>query len=59
MLSFQSIAVILILAWTCCYSISYGVWTWKKKNPFGALAIFALTAAAVLISLYTAFILHG
>jgi hypothetical protein len=57
--SFSSIAIVIILFWASCYTISFGVWTWKKNNKVGAFAIIALTAAAVATSLYTAFLLHG
>lgn len=39
-------AVTVVLAAVICYTASYGVWEWKKRNRAGAIAVFALCIAA-------------
>jgi hypothetical protein len=33
-------------------TISYGKWTWDKKNKLGAIMIYALAFAAVALPIY-------
>jgi hypothetical protein len=41
------IFVYVFLTGVCLHSISYGIWTWQKRNRFGAVMVF-LVAVAVL-----------
>lgn len=47
--------VLFILSWVCIYTVSYGLWTLKKKNRFGALMLFALALIVLGLPLYAAF----
>ncbi len=34
-----NIILIIIAVWISIYTFSYGVWTWKSKNKFGAFVV--------------------
>jgi len=36
-----------LCAWCSTYTISYGIFEWKSKNPTGAVAVFALCVPAL------------
>jgi len=49
--------IIVIFAWVFIYTVSYGVWTWKKdNNRLGAVAIFILIGFISVIYVYITFI---
>lgn len=33
----------------CVYTVSYGVWEWKRSNKAAAIAVYILSVAAVAI----------
>lgn len=37
------------------YTTSYGVWTWKSKNKPGAVMIFLLAFASLILPIYKLF----
>lgn len=45
----------IILSWIFIYTVSYGLWTWKNKNKFGACMIFLLASISTLLPIYTIF----
>jgi hypothetical protein len=56
MFSIINVFIILILAWTMCYTISYGVWAWKENYRMGAIAVFILAAITLALPGYTIFV---
>ncbi|OPX46317.1 hypothetical protein CLHUN_01330 [Ruminiclostridium hungatei] len=40
------IVMLLIAAWISIYTFSFGVWTWNKKNRFGAFVVMLIALAA-------------
>ena len=49
------IITLLLLVCISIYTVSYGVWTWKKKNRLGAVMIFLVAIAAFVIPVYSFF----
>lgn len=45
----------LIIIWVFLYTISYGRWTWKKKNKLGGAAVIFLAFAVVFLVAYQVF----
>jgi len=54
-LTFDRIILIIILLWVFIRTISYGKWTWDKKNRLGAIAIYFVAIASLIIPVYTMF----
>jgi len=54
-MSFLSVVEIIIVLWGCVYTISYGIWAWKKKNRLGAIAVFVLSIAVLALPVYVMF----
>jgi hypothetical protein len=48
-LTFDKIILIIILIWVFIRTMSYGKWTWDKKNKLGAIAIYVVAFAALII----------
>lgn len=46
---------LLALAFIFVYTISYGLWTWKSENKPGAVMIFLLAFASVILPVYKLF----
>ncbi|HOM02528.1 MAG TPA: hypothetical protein PLH43_06840 [Acetivibrio sp.] len=46
----------IILLWVFIKTISYGKWTWDKKNRLGAVMIFVVALAAVILPIYVFYI---
>lgn len=55
MITLSRIIVLIIIIGTFIYTISYGRWTWKKKNKLGAIMIFILAIAVILLPVYSLF----
>lgn len=49
----------IILLWTFIYTTSYGIWTWKKKNKLGAIALVVIALAALILPVYTIYFRKG
>jgi len=43
------IVMLLIAAWISIYTFSFGVWTWNKKNRFGAFVVMLIALAATVM----------
>ncbi|KKT77361.1 MAG: hypothetical protein UW75_C0064G0002 [Parcubacteria group bacterium GW2011_GWF2_44_8] len=59
MFMFMNIVMFIVLACTSLYTISYGVWTWKKKNKLGAVMIFVVAMTVLMLPVYTLYIRLG
>ncbi len=46
-------ALLLLLACISFYTVSFGVWTWRKKNRLGAIMIFAVALANLALPIYS------
>ncbi len=44
-----NIVMLLIAVWISIYTFSFGVWTWKKKNRFGAFVVMLLALATTVM----------
>jgi len=59
MISFDRIIMFVILLWISLYTMSFGRWTWKKKNKLGAVMVFAVALAVLVLPVYTIFFREG
>ncbi|HHV98658.1 MAG TPA: hypothetical protein GXX36_03645 [Clostridiaceae bacterium] len=53
-----TLGIIITLIFLVCvfiYTVSYGVWTWKKKNILGAVMIFLVAVAALALPVFSLF----
>ena len=51
----MSIGYIVLIGFLLCiaiYTASFGVWTWKRKNRFGAFMIFMVALIVVVLPVY-------
>ena len=48
-MTFDKIILIIILIWVFIRTMSYGKWTWDKKNRLGAIAIYIVAFASLII----------
>ena len=55
MITPERIFTIAILIWISVYTASYGRWTWKRKNKLGAMMIFLIALAVLVLPIYTIF----
>lgn len=44
--------LLLLLAFISFYTVSFGVWTWRKKNRLGAVMIFAVALTNLALPVY-------
>lgn len=51
--------VVLVLIGVFAYTVSYAKWVWKEKNRVGAMAVFVVGAASLLLPLYMIFFREG
>lgn len=56
MMSLSRLFLLLGLLCISFYTASYGVWTWKKQNKSGAVMIFVVAIATILLPIYTLWI---
>lgn len=56
MISFGTLLGAIIIIWVFMYTISYGSWTWKRKNKWGAIMIFLLALFVIVIPVYVMYI---
>ncbi|HPU45589.1 MAG: hypothetical protein GXX04_02505 [Clostridiaceae bacterium] len=52
MISGDYIVLIVFLLCVAVYTVSYGVWTWKKGNRFGAIMVFLVAVLTVALPVY-------
>ncbi len=43
------IVVMLIVIWISIYTISFGVWTWNRKNRFGAFVVMLIALISTVL----------
>lgn len=55
-MSFTQIFGSVIVIGVFIYTVSFGNWTWKKKNKIGACMIYLLAAISVALPFYAVFI---
>jgi len=53
MFSFTRVLIYIGLLILFIYTCSYGTWTWKKKNYFGAIIVFVLAVSIIALPVYT------
>ncbi len=44
-----NIILMLIVLWISIYTFSFGVWTWKKKNRFGAAVVMFIALVTTML----------
>ncbi|NLC68600.1 MAG: hypothetical protein GX754_07435 [Clostridiaceae bacterium] len=52
-LQLTDILVFLLLVWVFVYTVSYGVWTFRRNNKVGAVAVFLVALIAFLLPVLT------
>jgi len=55
---FSLIVLFIFLIWAFIRTVSYGKWTWDKKNRLGAIAIVAIAIIALVLPIYIIFVIH-
>lgn len=55
-MTFGRFFVFVILLWVFIRTISYGKWTWDKKNKLGAVMIYIVALAAIVLPIYTIYL---
>ncbi|MDQ2086185.1 hypothetical protein RBH29_07045 [Herbivorax sp. ANBcel31] len=50
---FERVALIIILTLVFLRTISFGKWTWDKKNRLGAIAVYVIALATLIIPIYS------
>jgi hypothetical protein len=53
MFSLSRVLIYIGLLILFIYTTSYGMWTWKKKNYFGAIIVFVLAVSIIALPVYT------
>jgi len=56
---YSRIIAVVILVWVFVYTVSYGKWTWKKKNRLGAVMVVLLAVFALMFPLFALFFRQG
>lgn len=54
-MSFFNTFLFFSLICVSLHTSSYAIWTWKKKNRFGALMVFLLALVEIGLPLYSVF----
>ena len=53
MITYDKIILIIVLLWISIYTMSYGVWTYKRKNKLGGIMIFFIALVTILLPTLT------
>ncbi|KNY28820.1 hypothetical protein [Pseudobacteroides cellulosolvens] len=59
MITTDRIFILILLLWIAAYVISFGIWTWKRKNKLGAAMVFLVALVTVVLPLYALFVREG
>lgn len=59
MITADRIFIIILLLLIAVYTISFGRWTWKRKNKLGAIMVFLVALATLVLPVYALFIREG
>lgn len=43
---------VIIVIWSFIYAMSFGFWTWKRKNRIGAVVVAIIAFAALILPMY-------
>ncbi|WP_162862581.1 hypothetical protein [Acetivibrio cellulolyticus] len=49
----STIFIFVILIWVFIRTLSYGKWTWDKKNRLGAIMILVVALAELILPIYS------
>ncbi|MFZ5988574.1 MAG: hypothetical protein ACOYWZ_15815 [Bacillota bacterium] len=52
-MSLGRLMVFVLLIWVFLKTVSYGKWTWDKKNKFGAIMVYILALTALILPIYS------
>lgn len=44
-----NVVLMLIAIWISIYTFSFGVWTWNKKNKFGAFVVMLISFVTTIL----------
>lgn len=55
MISIGRIALLVLLVWVFIYTLSFGTWTWKRKNKLGAIMIYLVAICSLALPIYSVF----
>jgi len=59
MITTDRVLLLIALLWVAVYTISFGRWTWKRKNRLGAVMVFLVALATVVLPIYALFVREG
>lgn len=54
---FYIFILMVFLLWVFIKTLSYGKWTWNKKNKMGAIAIVIIAIAELFLPIWSLFIM--
>lgn len=52
MINILNLLIIVFLFCVSVYTISYGIWTWRRKNRSGAFVLFLIAISVVVLPGY-------
>lgn len=52
-MTFGMVVATVIILWVFVRTVSYGRWTWQKKNKLGAVMIFLVALTALILPIYS------
>lgn len=53
------IVIFIFLLWVFIKTLSYGKWTWDRKNRMGAIAIVIIAIVELVLPIYTIFFIRS
>ena len=58
MITWGRLLMSVLLLWIAIHTASYGTWTWKNKNRFGAVMVFLIAIITLALPVYIAFFIR-
>lgn len=52
-MTFGMVLATAIIIWVFIRTVSYGRWTWQRKNKLGAVMIFIVALTALILPIYS------
>lgn len=56
MISIGMVLGTIVIIWAFVYTVSYGIWNWKKQNKTGSVMIFIVALAVIALPVYAVFL---
>jgi hypothetical protein len=55
MRNLNMIIIVIFLLWVFIKTVSYGKWTWNRKNRLGAIAIIIIAIIELVLPIYSVY----